>query len=429
MRATLDRYGRIAREVVGRYNGTVEKFIGDAVMAVWGTPVAHEDDAERAVRAALELVDAVRSLGQDIQARAGVLTGEAAVDLSATDQNLLAGDLVNTAARLQSVALPGSVLVGESTMRSTSAAIAYEPAGDQELKGKSAPVPAWRALRITAQRGGVGRGEAVETPFVGRDEDFRRLREQLPLTGRDPRVALVSVTGPAGIGKSRLAWELEKYVDGVSETIYWHRGRCPAYGEGVSFWALGEMVRRRAGLAEGDDETTTRQHLHETVEEYVADESERDWIERALLTLLAVDAQTQSSSETLFAAWRRFFENVAAKGPTVLVFEDLHWADSGLLDFIDHVLDWSRNLPILIVTLARPELFDRRPNWGAGRRSLTALALDPISSRGHDCHVVGGCARPRLRVRARDSRPRRRHPALRGRVPAHARGRRPAGGG
>jgi class 3 adenylate cyclase/predicted ATPase len=379
VRDTLERYGAIAREVVTRYGGTVEKFIGDAVMAVWGTPTAHEDDAERAVRAALELTDAARSLGPEIQARAGVLTGEAAVNLAATDQALLAGDLVNTAARLQGVAPPGTVLVGESTMRATSASLAYEPAGDQTLKGKQSPVPAWQALRVIAQRRGAGRSESVETPFVGRDEEFRLLREQLHLAGRDPRTRLVSITGPAGIGKSRLAWELEKYIDGIVDTIYWHRGRCPSYGEGVSFWALGEMVRRRAGLAETDDEATTRQRIRQAVDEYVSEPGERDWINDALLVLLGVEQAAQAGRETLFAAWRRFFENIAARGATVLVFEDLHWADPGLLDFIDHLLDWSKQARLLVVTLARPELFDRRPDWGAGRRTFTALALDPLS--------------------------------------------------
>ena len=379
VRATLERYGQLARDVVSRYGGTVEKFIGDAVMAVWGTPTAHEDDAERGVRAALDLADAVRSLGPEIQARAGVLTGEAAVNLGATDQSLLAGDLVNTAARLQSVAQPGSVLVGESTMRATSAAIAYEAAGDQLLKGKHTAVPAWRALRVIAQRRGAGRrSEGLETPFVGRDEEFRLLREQLHLTGRDPRVRLVSVTGPGGIGKSRLAWELEKYVDGVVETIYWHRGRCPAYGEGVTFWALGEMVRTRARLPEAADEETTRTAIAAAVAEYVADETEHEWIRDALLTLLGVGDGATTGRDLLFAAWRRFFESIGARGTTVLVFEDLQWADPGLLDFIDHLLDWSKATPLLVITLARPELFDRRPEWGAGRRTFTALALDPL---------------------------------------------------
>jgi class 3 adenylate cyclase/tetratricopeptide (TPR) repeat protein len=378
VRDTLERYGAIAREVVQRYGGTVEKFIGDAVMAVWGTPTAHEDDAERAVRAALELIDAVRELGQEIQARAGVLTGEAAVNMAATDQSLLAGDLVNTAARLQSVAPPGSVLVGEATMRATSSSVAYEAVGAHALKGKQSPVPAWQALRVVAQRRGARRSESVETPFVGREEEFRLLRDQLHLTGRDPRLRLVSITGPAGIGKSRLAWELEKYIDGIVETIYWHRGRCPSYGEGISFWALGEMVRRRAGLAETDNETTTRERVRATVDEYVTEPDERDWINGALLVLLGVEQQSEGGRETLFAAWRRFFENVAALGTTVLVFEDVHWADPGLLDFIDHLLDWSKSAPLLVVTLARPELFDRRPDWGAGRRTFSALPLDPM---------------------------------------------------
>jgi tetratricopeptide (TPR) repeat protein len=189
---------------------------------------------------------------------------------------------------------------------------------------------------------------------------------------------LVSITGPAGIGKSRLAWELEKYLDGVVDTIYWHRGRCPAYGDGVTFWALGEMVRGRARLPENADEETTRTTIRATVAQYVGDESERDWIESALMTLLGMGEDGATKRELLFAAWRRFFENVAAGATTVLVFEDLQWADDGLLDFIDHLLDWSKSAPLLIVTLARPDLFDRRPGWGAGRRSFTALALDPL---------------------------------------------------
>jgi class 3 adenylate cyclase len=220
VRDTLTRYFEISTEVIGRYGGTVEKFIGDAVMAVWGTPTAREDDAERSVRAALDLVDAVQVLGATIQARAGVLTGEAAVTLGATNQGMVAGDLVNTAARLQAAAQPGTVLVGESTMRAASASIAFEPAGEQTLKGKVAPVPAHRALRVVAQRGGSGRADLPEPPFVGRDEELRLLKELIATTGRDRRTRLVSITGPGGIGKSRLAWELEKYIDGIVGTIY-----------------------------------------------------------------------------------------------------------------------------------------------------------------------------------------------------------------
>ena len=378
VRETLSRYFQIASDVIGRYGGVVEKFIGDAVMAVWGAPTAQEDDAERAVRAALELVETVRTLGPGIEARGGVLTGEAAVTIGATNQGMVAGDLVNTAARLQSVAPAGTVLVGEATHRAAASAITFEEAGPQVLKGKTAPVAAWRALRVVAQRGGQGRSDLPEPPFVGREEEMHLLREAVNATGRERRTRLVSITGPGGIGKSRLAWELEKYIDGVTEPIYWHRGRSPAYGEGITFWALGEMVRRRAHLAETDDEATTRARIAETVAEYVTDPADRRWVEPALLTLLGLEPAPAGGRDVLFAAWRIFFERIALKGTVVLLFEDLQWADTGLLDFIDHVMDWSKGVPILIVTLARPELFDRRPDWGIGHRAYTALALEPL---------------------------------------------------
>ncbi len=379
VRDLLDRYFAAATDVVQRHGGTVEKFIGDAVMAVWGTPVAHEDDAERAVRAALEVVDAVRALQPDLQARAGVMTGEAAVTLNAQNQGMVAGDLVNTAARLQGVAQAGTVLVGETTRRAAESSIVFEPVGEHSLKGKTTPVPAWHALRVVAQRGGQGRADTLEAPFVGRDEELRQLKEVLHAVGRERRPRLVSVTGPGGIGKSRLVWELEKYVDGVAEPIYWHRGRSPSYGEGITFWALGEMIRRRAQLSEDADAGATRDHIAAAVDEYVADASERERIGPALLALLGVEEAPAGGRDVLFPAWRLFFERIAERGTTVLVFEDLQWADSGLLDFIDHLLDWSRGLPIIVVTLARPELFDKRPDWGAGRRHLTALALEPLT--------------------------------------------------
>jgi hypothetical protein len=208
---------------------------------------------------------------------------------------------------------------------------------------------------------------------------MRLLRDLLHATGRERRPRLISVTGVAGIGKSRLAWEFAKYVDGLIEDIYWHEGRSPAYGEGITFWALGEMVRRRAGLAETDDERTTRGRIAATLEEFVPDEAERRWIEPALLALLAVAEVPPGGTESLFAAWRVFFERVAAQGTTVLVFEDLQWADSGLLDFIEHVVEWSRDVPLLVVTLSRPELLERRPDWGSRGRAYTSLRLEPLS--------------------------------------------------
>ena len=378
VRDTLSRYFTLASDVIVRYGGTVEKFIGDAVMAIWGAPTAHEDDAERAVRAGLELVDAIPSLGPGIAARAGVLTGEAAVTLGALNQGMVAGDLVNTAARLQSVAPSGTVLVGETTRDAAGRAIVFEEAGPQLLKGKLAPVPAWRAVRVVAERGGAGRSDGLEAPFVGRADELRMLKEQFHATGRERRARLVSVVGQAGIGKSRLAWELEKYLDGVVETVRWHRGRSLSYGEGVTFWALGEMVRRRAGLAEVDDEATTRAALTAMLAQYVAEADERRWLEPRLLTLLGLEDAPSGGREELFAAWRTFFERLAADGTVVMVFEDLQWADDGLLDFVEHLLDWSGSQPLFVVSLARPELLDRRPGWGTDRRGAVAMRLGPL---------------------------------------------------
>ena len=379
VRELLSRYFEMARDTMERYGGIVEKFIGDAVMAVWGAPVAKEDDAERGVRAGLELVEAVRALGPSVQARAGVLTGEAAVTLGADAQGMVAGDLVNTASRLQSVAPPGTVLVGEATQRAASSAIAFEPAGEQALKGKQAPMPAWRAIRVVAQRRGRGRDERLEAPFVGRDAELRLLKDLFHATSRERRVRLVSITGVAGVGKSRLAWEFLKYVDGVVEKVWWHEGRSPAYGEGISFWALGEMIRSRAQLLETDEDATTREKVAAMVAEHVPDESERKRIEPALLALLGVGEAPPGGASELFGAWRTFLERLADEAPVAMLFEDLHWADTGMLDFIDHVLEWSRTVPILIITLARPELLDRRPGWGAGRRNFLALDLEPLN--------------------------------------------------
>jgi class 3 adenylate cyclase len=383
VRELLARYFERCEEVVSRYGGTIEKFIGDAVMAVWGTPITREDDAERAVRTALELVDAVPVLGREanleLQVRAGVLSGEAAVNLGATNQGMVAGDLVNTASRLQSVAAPGTVLVGEATRIAAERAIAFEPAGEFELKGKSAPIAAWRALRVIAERGGARRSDALEPPFVGRAEEFRFLKEQFHATGRERRARLISLVGQAGIGKSRLAWELEKYLDGVVEPVWWHRGRSPSYGDGVTFWALGEMIRRRAGLVEGADEVTTRRAVTAMLDATIAAPDERAWIAPRLLALLGIGGAPSGGREELFAAWRTFFERLAADRTVALVFEDLQWADDGLLDFLEHLLDWARTHPIFVLTLARPELLERRPGWGSDRRGAISMRLDPLS--------------------------------------------------
>ncbi len=389
VRELLSRYFDLARGVVERHGGTIEKFIGDAVMAVWGTPTSHEDDAERAVRAALELVAAVRGLGPSVEARAGVLTGEAAVTIGAVGEGMVAGDMVNTASRLQAAAPAGIVLVGETTMHAASRAIAFEEAGEHLLKGKAAPVAAWRALRVVAERGGRGRSTSLEAPFVGRDDELRLLKDLYHATTRDRRIRLVSVTGQGGIGKSRLAWEFLKYIDGLVETVYWHQGRSPSYGSGLTFWALGEMVRERAGLAEFDDEATTRARVAETAARWVPDERERRWIEQSLLALLGVGDPPAGGQDQLFSAWRTLFERIAAEAPVVMVFEDLQWADSGLLAFVDHLVEWSRSVPIYVVTLSRPELLETRPDWGAGKRNFTSLALEPLTPNAMHALLAG----------------------------------------
>ncbi|HET9497003.1 MAG TPA: adenylate/guanylate cyclase domain-containing protein, partial [Candidatus Limnocylindria bacterium] len=381
-RNLLTRYFDTASDVLTRYGGTVEKFIGDAVMAVWGVPVAHEDDAERAVRAALELVSAVGGLtdaGQSLQVRAAVLTGGAAATIGAQGQGMVAGDLVNSASRLQGVAPPGSVLVGESTRRATAEAISYEEAGEQLLKGKTAPIPAWRAVSVIGMRGGAGRRDALEAPFVGRDEELRLLKELFHATVRERKPRLVTVIGQAGIGKSRLGWEFEKYIDGVTQTAYWHAGRSPSYGEGISFWALAEMVRERAGIAEGEPPDESRRKLASTLDEWLTDAEERRWVEPRLTGLLGLEEMPAGQREELFAAWRTFFERIADRDPVIMVFKDLHWADAGLLEFIEHLLTWSRTHPIYVLAVTRPDLLERHPGWGSGVRNATTIALEPLA--------------------------------------------------
>jgi class 3 adenylate cyclase/tetratricopeptide (TPR) repeat protein len=411
VRELLSRYFETARRVIDRYGGTVEKFIGDAVMAVWGTPVAREDDAERAVRAGLELVEVVAALGGEVGTpslamRVGVVTGEAAVTVGAEGQGMVAGDLVNTTARVQSVAKPGTVLVGERTRRASEAAISYADAGEHTLKGKTEPVALWRAERVTAFRRGENRAAGLESPFVGRDGELRLVKDLFHATSDERRARLVSIVGIAGIGKSRLSWELEKYIDGLAGDVYWHRGRCLAYGEGVAYWALAEMVRMRAGITEQEGPQEAAGKLRDSLQALFADADERTWVEQRLAQLLGVAEQESFSRDDLFGAWRLFFERLAEQNPTVLLFEDLQWADPALLDFVDYLLDWSRGHPLFVVTLARPELAEKHPAWGGTKRDFTSLTLEPLSDEAMEALLVGLVpglpdeARARIRDRA-----------------------------
>jgi class 3 adenylate cyclase/tetratricopeptide (TPR) repeat protein len=377
-RDLLSRYFELSRTLITRYGGTVEKFIGDAVMAVWGTPVATESDAERAVRAALDLVESIPELDPGLQARAGVLTGEAAVTIGAEGEGMVAGDLVNTASRIQTAAEPGTVLVGEVTRRTTAQAVVYETAGEHALKGKSEPVALWRALRVVSGVGGALKSAGLEAPFVGRSRELKLIKDLFHGCAQDRRAHLVSVTGIAGIGKSRLSWEFYKYFDGIVDPVWWQRGRCLAYGEGVAYWALADMIRMRARIEEGEAPESARRKLGATVDEHLLDPEERAFVEPRLAHLLGLDEAPSGDRQDLFAAWRLFFERLAGTNPTVLAFEDMQWADTSLLDFVEYLLEWSRDYPLYVITLARPELQERRPSWGAGQRNFTALYLEPL---------------------------------------------------
>ena len=392
VRELLSEYFDRARTVVGRYGGVVEKFIGDAVMAVWGTPVAAEGDAERAVRAGLDLVAGVADLGAEagvagLAARCGVVTGEVAVNLGAVGEGMVAGDAVNTAARVQAAAGPGTVLVDEATQRLAGAGVGFAEAGEHALKGKAEPLELWRAVRVLAGVGGSQRVDGLEAPLTGRDAELRTVRDLFHAAAgrRVPRLVLVS--GPAGVGKSRLGWEFRKYTDGLAETIWWHQGRCLSYGEGVAFWALAEMVRQRLGIAEEDPAEEAAARLAAGLDRFITDRGERAYaglrVARLLGAAVAGDGGEALSREELFAGWRLFFERLAAEDPVVLLVEDAQYADAGLLDFLDYLMDWVRDLPVYVLVLARPELGQARPGFGTGR-NRTALTLDPLDTVSMD---------------------------------------------
>jgi class 3 adenylate cyclase/predicted ATPase len=395
VRELLSQYFGVARTVIGRYGGVVEKFIGDAVMAVWGTPVATEGDAERAVRAALDLVAAVAELGAEagvrgLAARAGVVTGEVAVNLGAVGEGMVAGDAVNTAARVQAAAEPSSVLVDGATQRLAGSAIGFADAGEHQLKGKTEPAQLWRATRVLSAVGGSQRVDGLEAPLTGRDAELRTVKDLFHAAAdrRVPRLVLVS--GPAGVGKSRLGWEFEKYADGLAAQVWWHRGRCLSYGEGVAFWALAEIVRQRLSIAEEDPAEAAADKLATGLDQYVPDTDERAYVGVRLGRLLGVTAKGDGgealSREELFAGWRLFFERLAATQPVILLVEDAQYADTGLLDFLDHLIDWVRDLPVYVLVFARPELGQTRPGFGVGRNRST-LTLDPLDAASMDALV------------------------------------------
>ena len=382
VRSLLRPYHARLRDELERFGGTVEKFIGDAVMAVFGAPVSHEDDAERAVRAALAIRDWILDEQVELQLRIGVNTGQALVSLGARPEEgegMVAGDVVNTAARLQSNAPVNGIFVGESAWRATRDAIDYRPAEPVQAKGKAEPVEAWEALEARG-RVGVDISSGVRTPLVGRRRELDSLLDSFERARGTQSVQLVTLVGEPGIGKSRLVYELFGAVERDLEPVFWRQGRSLPYGEGVSFWALGEMVKAHAGILETDSEEEAERKLHEAVTAAMpADEVE--WTIAHLRPLVGIEDTVGRSDnqDEAFAAWRGFLEGVADHSPLVLVFEDLHWADDGLLDFVDHLVDWATRVPLLVVATARPELLSRRSGWGGGKTNALTLSLAPLS--------------------------------------------------
>src|ERR671924_468639 len=372
-------HDRLRSELEQR-GGTVEKFIGDAVMAVFGAPVAHEDDP---VRAALAIRDWIRE-EEELEVRIAVNTGEALVSLepgAGAERGLVAGDVVNTASRLQTAAPVNGILIGETTYNATSRVIEYREAPPVKAKGKSQPVPVWEVVEARS-RYGADVTHTPKTPLVGRERELGLLVSTLARAQHERSPQLVTLVGVPGIGKSRLVYELFAEIDTRPELIYWRQGRCLPYGGGGAFWALREILKGHAGILGGEAEERSAEKLRAVVEEAVPDHDEAAWVLRELKPLVGLSDGEEAGADRRtesFAAWRRFFEGLAELDPLVIVVEDLHWADAGLLDFVDHLIDWATGVPILVVATARPELLTRRSDWGGGKPNATTISLSPLT--------------------------------------------------
>ena len=393
VRATLRPYHAEVKREIERFGGTVEKFIGDAVMAVFGAPAAHEDDPERAVRAALRVLESIETLnerqGLQLAVRAAVATGEAVVSLSAhpgEGAGIATGDVVNVASRLQGEAPVNGLVVNEQTFRSSRGAIEYEELAPVTVKGKAEPLPLWRAVRARS-RFGVDAEAAPAMPFVGRDHELRLLQDTFERTLRESTIQLVTIVGEPGVGKTRLLAEFRGWVDDRPEIVFWRQGRCLPYGEGIAFWALGEIVKAHAGILESDGAEEATAKLRTAVEA-VADEGDRDWLVGSLSPLVGLEGAVQGGRDESFAAWQAFLEGMAAQRPAVLLLEDMHWGDAALLDFVERLVDWSSGLPVLVLCSARPELYDLRAGWGGGKRNSSTLSLTPLS-RDDTARLIG----------------------------------------
>jgi class 3 adenylate cyclase/tetratricopeptide (TPR) repeat protein len=382
----LAAYFRMARSQIESHGGVVQKFIGDAVVGVFGVPAAHEDDPERAVRAGLRICEDAEELssvdGAPLRLRVGINTGEALVRLGvspASGEGFLTGDSINTASRIQSVAPEGGVAVGLATYEATAKVFDYAELEPAILKGKSEPVRIFHA-RAPRARFGTDLTRIHDSPYIGREIDLAILKGIFDKTVAAASPQLLTVVGEPGLGKSRIVAELGAYVDTKPELVTWRQGRCLPYGDGITFWALGEMLKAHAGILESDPPAVAESKL----EVVLPEGDERPWFHQRLLPLLGIEATSAAEREELFTAWRRFIEHIAEQHPTVLVFEDLHWADEAMLKFLEHLADRAEALPLLVIGTARPELFERHANYAAGLRNVNRVNLAPLSDEETD---------------------------------------------
>ncbi|MEP6468535.1 MAG: adenylate/guanylate cyclase domain-containing protein [Chloroflexota bacterium] len=375
-RRMLARYFDAMRRVVEKHGGTVEKFIGDAVMAVFGIPVLHEDDALRAVRAAHELGTATAALNDElsnsgwrpITLRVGVNTGEVVAGDSATSQILVTGDAVNVAARLEQAASPGEVVMGARTYRLVRDAVEAEPMPPLELKGKAAPVEAYRLLGLMEHQP----MRRHDTPLVGRQSELRILSEAFERARREESCHLFTLLGSAGVGKSRLVYE---FLQGVGADAQVLRARCLPYGEGITFWPVVELAQAAAGILPADAAETARGKLGTLL----GPSDERDSIVERVAPAIGL-SESVVPSEEIFWGVRKLLEAIARRHPLIVVIDDLHWAEPTMLDLIEHIADWSHEAPILLLVVARPEMLDARPHWGGGKMNATIILLEPLTA-------------------------------------------------
>ena len=361
VRRRVNEFFETVSECITRHGGIVEKFAGDAVMAAFGVPQSHEDDAQRAIRAALAVREALEDL--ELRARIGIEAGEVVVE--GYDSTFATGEAVNLAARLQSAARPDEILVGPTAYRLAASCLVVEDAGPLELKGIDGPLRAWRVVDMLE---GPGRPLVSRAPLVGRDAELQLLENTFDRALRDRRAHLFTIYGEAGVGKSRLTRE---FLDGVERASVL-MGRALPYGEGVTYWPLGEMVKAAAGISDDDP----LEEAFEKLRECCAEDAVADVLGLAAGLMEALEGE-RSPQEIAWAA-REVMQGIADVQPLILRFEDIHWAEPPLLDLIEHLADWVR-APVLILCLARPELLDARPGWGGGRVRSTAISLEPLS--------------------------------------------------